>query len=195
LELLLTYAIPRRDVKPLAKELIERFKNLAAVFDAPLQALQEVPGIGHHAAVLIALVPQLLKWYQKERWGERRMIGSTQDAVLHLSPLLSGERNESFYILALDSRNTLLATESIQHGTVNRAAVFPRQVVEASVKHRATALILAHNHPGGDPNPSQSDRLLTQKLKKILGDLDITVHDHIIIAGLNYYSFSENGAL
>lgn len=197
LELLLTYAIPRRDVKPIAKALLSEFgNNLAAVFDAPLASLRRVSGIGEHAAVLISLVPHLIGSYQSSRWARQEIFNSTGSVVTYLTALLGTERNETFCVLALDSQNGLIAVEQIQRGSVNRTAVFPRLVVECSLKHRATAVILAHNHPGGSPQPSSADKLLTVRLKKILGDLDIVVHDHIIIAGPNrYYSFAQDGGV
>jgi DNA repair protein RadC len=196
LELLLTFAIPRRDVKPLARELMTKFSTLAAVFDAPLEHLQEVDGIGGAASILISLIPQLVGRYQQDRWTHTEIFASTREALAYLASLFGAERNEVFYLLALNSRNALIAAEPIQEGTVNRAAVFPRQVVEAALKHRATAVILAHNHPGGDARPSSADRQLTRKLKKLLNDLDIAVHDHIIIAGPDRsFSFAEHGEL
>ncbi len=195
LELILTYAIPRRDVKPLAKNLLAHFGSFSAVLDAPLEDLKLIPGIGAHAAILVHLVPRLLERYQQDRWRQGLTIDSTRAAVSFLSARLGGQRNEVFCLLALNSRNDLIAAEEIQKGSVNRTAVFPRLVVEASVKHRATAVILAHNHPSGDPQPSAADRQITTRLKKLLTELDIVVHDHIIIAGPNYFSFAENGGL
>ncbi len=195
LELLLTFAIPRKDVKDLAKELLSRLGSLAAVFDAPLVRLQQVDGIGENAATLIAAIPRLFDRYQKVRWKKDEKVLTTDDAVRHLRPLLGTESSEVFCVLALNSQNVVMAVEPVQKGSINRTAVFPRLVVEAIVKHRATAVILAHNHPGGDPNPSAADRQLTRRLKKLLNDLDIHVHDHIIIAGPHYFSFSEHGEL
>jgi DNA repair protein RadC len=198
LELLLTYAIPQRDVKPIAKDLLNKFgNNLASVFDAPAGVLQrEVKGIGEYTSVLLALVPRLFDSYQSSRWGGHQTFGSIQSAVSYLRAFLGTQRNEVFCVLALDSQNKLIAVEQVQKGSVNRTAVFPRQVAEISLKHRATAVILAHNHPGGSPLPSAADRQLTKKLVTILGELDIVVHDHIIIAGHDqYYSFVENGGL
>ena len=197
LELLLSFVIPRKDVKPLAKVLLNEFGGLAGVLDAPHVTLQETSGIGPQAATLIAAMPRLFDRYQEDRWkrdNEKKVV-KTDDAVLRLRSELGTERSEVFCILALNSKNVLLAVEKVQRGSVNRTAVFPRLVVEAIVKHHATAAILAHNHPGGDPNPSTADRQLTRKLKKLLNDLDIHVHDHIIIAGPQYYSFAEHGEL
>ncbi|MEM5787943.1 MAG: DNA repair protein RadC [Syntrophobacteraceae bacterium] len=197
LELVLMYAIPRRDVKPIAKALLKKFgNNLAAVFDAPITELLDEDGIGENAAVLLSLLPRLFDSYKTSRWTRSETFSSTQSAVSFLSAILGTERNEVFYLLALDSQNRLIAAEPINRGSVNRTAVFPRLVVEASIKHRATAVILAHNHPGGGPQPSSADRQLTLRLKKILGDLDIVVHDHIIIAGPDqHYSFAQSGGL
>jgi len=195
LELLLSFVIPRRDVKPIAKALLSEFGSFSAVCDAPLSGLQQMKGVGPQAAVLLATVPRLLDRYQQDRWKRNPRFTSTYEAVSYLSSILGTERNEVFCVLALSSQNSLIAMERIQRGSVNRTAVFPRQVVEASLKHRATAVILSHNHPGGDPNPSPADRQLTRKLKRILGELDIVTHDHIIIAGPHYFSFAEKGEM
>ncbi len=195
LELLLSFVIPRRDVKPLAKKLLEELGSLPAVFDAPLIRLQEVDGIGPQAATLIAAIPRLFDRYQKVRWSKDEKVLTTEDAVQRLRPTLATERSEIFCVLALNSQNVVIAVEPVQKGSINRTAVFPRLVVEAILKHRATAVILAHNHPGGDPHPSAADRQLTRRLKKLLNDLDIHVHDHIIIAGPHHYSFAEHGEL
>jgi DNA repair protein RadC len=196
LEFVLTYGIPRRDVKAIAKELLSEFGSLAAVFDAPVESLQRIDGIGPQAALFMSLVPSLIERYRGNRWKkETKTFNSTLDVVSYLSPLLLAERNEVFMLLALDSKNGLNALETLQRGTINRTAVFPRLIVEASLKHRATAVILAHNHPGGDPNPSVADRQLTTKLRRMLQEMDILVHDHLIIAGDRYFSFAENGGI
>lgn len=198
LELLLTYVFRQGDVKPIAKELLKKFgNNLASVLDAPAETLQrEVHGIGKEAALLISFIPRLFDSYQESRWAREQTFSSTQGAVSYLHAQLGTKRQEVFCVLALDSQNRLIAVEQVQRGSVNRTAVFPRQVAEASLKHCATAVILAHNHPGGSPAPSAADRQLTKKLKNMLADLDIVVHDHIIVAGNDqYYSFAENGGL
>jgi DNA repair protein RadC len=187
LEMVLCYALPRRDTKPVAKELLGKFKTLSSVFDAPSSALKEIGGVKDYAATFLTMIPRLLERYYKDRWKDYPTLDSTRKAVEHLSSILCTERVEVFCMLALNSQNGVLGLEE--------TAVFPRLVVEAALRHRATAVILAHNHPGGDPNPSQADRVLTQKLKRILGELDIVVHDHIIIAGPACYSFSEHGGL
>lgn len=195
LELLLTYAVPRRDVKPIARALLAEFKSLSAVLDAPFAALERVDGIGPSGAVLFSMLPRIIERYERDRWRETPVFRSTDDAVRFLASILATERSEVFCVLSLNSQNALIALERIQRGTVNRTAVFPRLVVETALKHRATALILAHNHPGGDPEPSAADQALTRKLKRLLTDLDIALHDHIIIAGQRSHSFAESGGL
>jgi len=195
LELLLTFAIPRRDVKPAGKALLEHFHSLSAVLDASAEELKAVAGIGSESAVLLTLIPRLLERYHKDRWRSVKTLSSTQEAVQYLMGHFQAERVEVFCLLALNSQNGLIAMERIQEGTVNRTAVFPRLVVEAALKHRATAVIFAHNHPSGNPEPSSADRQLTRKLKRLLHELDITVHDHIILAGNRYYSFAERGEM
>lgn len=196
LEFLLTYAIPRRDVKPIAKGLLAEFGTLAAVFDAPPELLQRIDGVGPQAALFIGLIPCLIQRYHGDRWKrEPKTFNCTSDVVSYLIPFFQAERNEVFMLLALDSKNSLNALETLQRGTINRTAVFPRLIVEASLKHRATAVILAHNHPGGNPSPSAADRQLTTKLRRMLQEMDILVHDHIIIAGDRYFSFAENGGI
>jgi DNA repair protein RadC len=195
LELLLSFVIPRKDVKPIAKALLHEFGSLPAVFDTPQVSLEGIPGVGPQAATLITAIPRLFDLYQKNRWSQDDKVLTTDDAVQRLRSELGTERSEVFCILALNSQNVVIAVEHVQKGSVNRTAVFPRLVVEGVLKHRATAVILAHNHPGGDPNPSAADRQLTRRLKKLLNDLDIHVHDHIIIAGPQYFSFAEHGEL
>ncbi|MDY0040077.1 MAG: JAB domain-containing protein, partial [Desulforhabdus sp.] len=133
LELLLSYAIPRKDVKPIAKALLEEFSSLSSVFDAPVQSLQRIPGMGQQAALLLAMMPRMMERYQQDRWRHTPVFQSTQQAVAYLSTILGAARNERFYMLALNSRNALIAKEELQKGSVNRTAVYPRQVVETSL--------------------------------------------------------------
>jgi len=195
LELILTYVIPRRDVKPIAKDLLREFKSLGGVLDAPREHLQRIDGIGDQASGFLNLIPQLISRYLNDRWRKRRIFSSIKDAAEFLVNQLKAEKCEVFLCLNLSSQNALLATEKIQEGTVNRATVYPRLVVESALKHSATAVILAHNHPGGLPKPSEADRRLTRRIKRIFQDIDITLHDHIIVAGESYYSFAEHGEL
>ena len=194
LELLLTYAIPRKDVKPIAKRLLSHFKSLSSVFDAPRESLEAIDGVGHQAATLISLIPQLLERYAFDRQRHREVLSCAKDVWEYIKPKVD-KAFESLWMIALDSRNKVLAAEMIQKGTVNRTIVIPRLVVETAIKYRATAVILVHNHPGGSTVPSQADRQITALLKQTLDTLDIRLLDHLIITSSSYYSFAEMGDL
>ncbi|MEJ5300643.1 MAG: DNA repair protein RadC [Thermodesulforhabdaceae bacterium] len=194
LELLLTYAIPRKDVKSIAKKLLVHFKSLSSVFDAPRESLQSIEGVGPQAAILISLIPQLSERYAFDRQRHRDTLSCAKDVWEYIKPRVD-KAFESLWMIALDSQNKVLAAEMIQKGTVNRTVVIPRLVVETAIKHRATAVILVHNHPGGSTAPSQADRHITSLLKKTLEVLDIRLLDHLIITSSSYYSFAETGDL
>lgn len=195
IELLLTYAIPRRDVKPLAKSLLERFSGIRGVFDASIDELISCTGIGKRTAVLIKLLKEGSAAYLKTRIIHKEILGSPQDVLNYCHCTLSGEKNEKFMVIYLTAKNELVDTELLEEGTVNQTAVYPRKVMEAALRHRASALIFVHNHPSGDPSPSQADRLLTDALVKAALALDIAVHDHIIIGRNKHVSWRENGWL
>ncbi|SFM99597.1 RadC family protein [Thermodesulforhabdus norvegica] len=194
LELLLTYVIPRKDVKGTAKRLIREFGSLSAVFDAPRELLQSVEGIGPEAALFLSLIPEVISRYGESKKGERPRLTSVQEAVEFLRPRVD-RPYESFWIVALNSRNEVIAIELVQKGSVNRVSVIPRMVVESAIKHKATGIILAHNHPGGVVEPSQADINLTKVLFDVLHNLDIALLDHLIITHSGYFSFAERGML
>ncbi len=180
-ELLLTFAIPRRDVKPLAKALLKRFKGLRGVVDASHEELATFPGIGDNAAVLIRLVKEAGKNYLKERITGKSVVGSAKDVVEFLTYELAGERVEKFMALYMNSKNEIEGLETLHEGTLHQTAVYPRKVIEQAFKHNARSLIFVHNHPSGDATPSRADIKLTGELEKAANAVDIVVHDHIII--------------
>jgi len=194
LELLLTYAIPRRDVKKIAKDLLEKFGSLSAVIDAHPQILEKVNGLGPKAALFISLVAQLFRRYEQDKFSQKKKIRCIEDALKHLKPFVD-KPFESLWAVVMNSANDVLATEMIQAGSVNKVSVIPRLVVEAVITHRATAIILAHNHPSGNPEPSTMDKEITKILQNLLHQIDVTLLDHIIIAGTRYFSFAEKGLL
>ncbi|MCX7823210.1 MAG: DNA repair protein RadC [Syntrophobacterales bacterium] len=194
LELLLTYAIPRRDVKPVAKRLLAHFKSLASVFDAPRESLEKIEGVGLQAAILISLIPQLFERYTFDRQKYKKVLSSARETWEYMRPKVD-KSFESLWIIALNSQNQVLAVEMIHKGTVNKTMVIPRLIVESAIKHKATSIILVHNHPSGNAFPSKADYQITSLLKHLLETLDIRLLDHIIITGSSYYSFSETGEL
>lgn len=194
LELILTYAIPRKDVKPLAKALLREFGSLSAVFEASTEMLQNVPGVGQKAALLLNLIFQLFSRYERDRRSKRRTIKNLKEAIEFLKPYVD-KPYENLWTVALNSKNEVLAIEMIQKGSVNRISVIPRMVVEVAIRYKATALILSHNHPSGNCRPSEQDIKITDIMKSILSYLDIALLDHIIISKACYYSFAEGGLI
>ena len=195
IELLLTYAIPQRDVKLLAKELLQHFGGIKGVFDASVDALLSVKGIGERSAILIKLLKDGAALYLKTRIENKEVLSSPQDVFNFCRYALSGERNEKFTVIYLTTKNEVIEVETLDEGTINRTAVYPRKVIEGAIRHNASALIFVHNHPSGDPTPSITDRRLTEDLEKAASTVDITVHDHIIIGKNSHFSGRENGWL
>lgn len=196
LELLLFYAIPRGDTNKIAHRLMKHFGRLSAVFDARVSDLQQVPGIGQQAAVLIHSLPAMMRRYHCDRiMRDAPILNSAQAVSDYLRPLMAGRTREVFYVLCLDSRLRVKFPAQISEGTVKDAYVHPRKVVEAALAHHASAVVLAHNHPSGHLQPSQADHSLTKQLVSALAVIDIDVLDHVIIADDDSYSFAEMGVL
>ncbi|MBI5101417.1 MAG: DNA repair protein RadC [Nitrospirae bacterium] len=196
LELLLFQAIPRLDTNPIAHKLITRFGSLSGVFEADPKDLEAIEGIGTNAAAFIAMVPQLTRRYFLDRITHtRNPLNNTDAASEYLVPLMAGRSEEVFYALCLDSQLRVVYPALISEGTVKDALVHPRHVVEAALRHKASSVILAHNHPGGSVRPSSHDHRLTRHLVQALGSINIHVADHIIVAGEQIYSFSREGTL
>lgn len=195
LELLLTFAIPRRDVKPLAKALLARFGNLKAVLDAAPSDVQAVPGAGRGAATLLAALRAAMRVYFELEAKQTDLMNSYETVINYCRASLEGEKNEVFQILYLSSKNRLLGAERVAQGTIDRAAVFPRRVIEGALAARAAAMVFVHNHPSGDPTPSVEDRRLTRDLVDAAASVDILVHDHIVIGNGRHFSFRAAGLM
>ncbi|MDX1778005.1 MAG: DNA repair protein RadC, partial [Thermodesulfobacteriota bacterium] len=195
IELLLTYAIPQKDVKPLAKELLSHFGGIRGIFDASLEELTTIKGLGERTAILFKLLKEGSTLYLKERVKGKEILSSLQQTLDFCYHMLSGEKNEKFMVLYLTTKNELIDTEILEEGTINQTAVYPRKVVEGALKHNASALIFVHNHPSGDPTPSRTDKKLTEALVDAAQAIDLTVHDHIIIGKNSHFSGREGGWL
>lgn len=195
LELLLTFAIPFSDVKPLAKRLIAHFGSFGAVLDAPFEELVQVIGLGEYSATLIKLAKACAEYYLREEALKRQRIPSLAALIDYCRTTMGGLKDEQFRVIFLNAQNEVLAEETIQEGTVDQTVVYPRKVLEAALKHKATGLILVHNHPSGKLTPSLADQELTRAIIQAAKPLAITVHDHLIISRHGYFSMAENQML
>ena len=181
LELVLFRAIPQRDVKPLAKQLIARFGSFAETIAAPAARLREVKGIGDSAVTELKIVQAAAVRLARGETKKRLALSSWSAALDYCRTAMAFSDKEQFRLLFLDKRNQLIADELQQTGTVDHTPVYPREVVKRALELSATALILVHNHPSGDPTPSQADIQMTQAIAEMAKPLGIAVHDHIIV--------------
>jgi DNA repair protein RadC len=195
LELVLFSAIPRRDVKPLAKTLLKTFGGLSGVFSASLQDLQAVEGLSENSAALLKAIHTLTQRILISDIEKKPVLSSWQKLIDYCYVAMAQEKREQFRVLFLNRKNELIADEIQQVGTVDHAPVYPREIVRRALELGATALILVHNHPSGDPAPSDSDILMTEEIIRAARALDIFVHDHIIIARDGHTSFKSMGIL
>ena len=181
LELVLFRAIPQRDVKPLAKELVARFGSFAETIAAPAARLREVKGIGDSAVTELKIVQAAAVRLARGETKKRLALSSWSAVLDYCRTAMAFSDKEQFRLLFLDKRNQLIADELQQTGTVDHTPVYPREVVKRALELSATALILVHNHPSGDPTPSQADIQMTQAIAEMAKPLGIAVHDHIIV--------------
>ncbi len=195
LELLLTYGIPRRDVKPIAKKLIKRFGSLSGVLDASLKEIEEISGVGPISAILIRIVKELCSTYLEERMKCRDVLLSPQAVVDFVRMKLSGLPYEAFMVIYLNTKNEVVHYKILQEGTVDRAVVFPRRVIEEAISQHASGLILVHNHPSGHHQPSEDDKQLTRNILEAARTLDLRILDHIVVGKEGHFSFMENRLL
>ncbi len=195
LELLLSYAIPRKDVKPLAKELLHNFGSLKGLIDAERDNLEKIKGIGSHTAILIKLIKEIGILYLKEKAKEKPQITCTRELLDYCKTYMGGLKDERFCVIYLDAQNRMTDIETIQEGIVNQAVVYPRKVLENALKQKASAVILVHNHPSGQVKPSDADIRLTKTIQETARILDIIVHDHVIIGENRFFSFREEGLI
>ncbi len=195
LEFLLFFCIPRKDTNELAHKMIREFGSLAGVFEADPEDLCKRCGVSLNTASLVSLVPSLARRYFKGKWGEKPVLNSSSRAGEYAVTLFAGRTYEAFFVICLDSQSRLNYAALVHEGTINEAAVYPRLIVEAALRHQANSVILAHNHPGGSLKPSFADLDVTKRIKTALEAISVGVVDHIIVAGDGYYSFAEKGVL
>jgi DNA repair protein RadC len=181
LELLLFRVLPRRDVKPLAKSLLEKFGSFAEVIAAPETRLKEVKGLGEAGVTELKIVQAAASRLLRGAVKKRPVLSSWSTVLDYCRTAQAFADREQFRVLFLDKRNALIADELQQTGTVDHTPVYPREVVKRALELSATAIILVHNHPSGDPTPSRADIQMTQQIMAVASPLGISVYDHIIV--------------
>lgn len=195
LELLLCYAIPRRDTNELAHRLLYAFGSLSGVFQASMQELTSIPGIGENAAALILMVPQIVKKAHVSKAKETKIIRNSTDAGNYLLPYFLDEQDEIVMMLCLDNKRAVICCREMGRGVVNCVDANIRRMVETALKVKTTTVIIAHNHPNGVALPSREDDNFTRALYRSLGLLGITLEDHIIVANDEFVSLADSGVM
>lgn len=195
LELVLFAAKPRGDVKPLAKTLIKRFGSFAGVVKAPPSALLEVEGFGDAALAALRMVEAAAELLLRQGMEDKPVIQSWTALLDYCRLTMAEKRIEEFRVLFLNRANMLIADEVQQRGTVDHTPVYPREILKRALEHGATAIILVHNHPSGNPTPSKDDIEMTKLVIEAAKPFNIRVHDHVIVASKGHYSFKSHGLM
>ncbi len=191
LELLLFYAVPRKDTNELAHKLLNRFGNLSQVLDAPVDSL-ESSGLSHSAAVLLKLVPELCGRYYQEKYDSNDPVDVSDDSLGRIIiPYFISAQEERVLLMLLDSRGGRLYCDIISKGSISASDVNVRKILQLAVKYNARAAVIAHNHPSGIALPSGSDIKITKMIKQSLAAVGVVLMDHIIVAGKGYSSMAE----
>ncbi len=193
IELLLTLVIPYRDVKPQAKESIRRFKNLRGFLEAAPEELQQIKGIGPHSAFSIQVMQSVAREFLKQKSIEKEFCTSSQEIYDYFYHSMRDLRKEVIKVIYLNSQNQIIEIKDLSQGTVDSSYVYPREVIEGALRCNAVSLVLVHNHPSGNPEPSTSDKELTRNLTYLGSMMQIKLLDHIIIGDNKFYSFAGDG--
>ena len=192
-ELLLTLATPQKDCKQSAKAALKRFKTLQGVLEASPGELCEIKGIGPKNLFGLKFIKAVSERYLEKKIIQKNPLSNSRELFNYLNHTLRDKHRECFKVIFLDSKNHVLSAETLSEGTLTASSVYPREVIQAALRHHAAALIFAHNHPSGDPKPSPEDIAITRQLVfagKVMG---ITVHEHIVIGDNRYFSFADQG--
>jgi DNA repair protein RadC len=195
LEIILFMAIPRRDVKPLAKELLIRFGGLPELMNAPVTELAKIPGINENTAIALKAITATSHRALKREIMKKPVLNSWTRLMDYCTATMAHEPREHFRILFLNKKNELIADEIQGSGTVDHTPAYPREIMKRALEHGATALILVHNHPSGDPRPSQADIDMTHAVLRAAEPFNIVVHDHVIVSRNGYTSFKNQGLI
>ena len=195
LELVLFRAIPRQDVKPLARQLLDSFGDFNRVISAPVEQLRATKGVGEAVITELKIIEASAQRLARARVIQRPVLSSWEALLDYCHTAMAHRATEQFRILFLDRKNVLIADEEQAEGTVDHVPVYPREVVKRALELNASALILVHNHPSGDPTPSDADIQMTQRIDAAAQALGLTIHDHIIVGQSQELSFRAEGLL
>ncbi len=195
IELLLTFSTPRKDCKQSAKDTLKKFGSLKAVLEADPKELIKIKGIGDNNIFGLKIAQAVSRRYLADRVINKDFIRSSDEVLEYLKHNLRDKNREVFLVIYLNGRNQIMKMEVVFEGTLSTSVVYPREVIKRALDNDAAALVFVHNHPSGNPNPSQDDLTITKKLKEAAQAIDISVHDHLIIAGDELYSFADHGLI
>lgn len=193
LELLLFFAVPQGDTNPLAHTLLDRFGGLTQVLDAPAEELEKVKGVGEHVSTLLTLTREFSRYYMVNNSKVCDIMRNLRDCGEYLVPYFVGRRDETVFLLCLDSKCKVICCKELGSGSVNATAISIRKVVEAALSVNATSVVLAHNHPSGFAVPSDEDVLTTKRIAYALDAVGIVLADHVVVADGDYVSLAESG--
>ena len=193
LEMMLFYAIPRKDTNEIAHRLIDRFGSFAQVMDTSLEELERVEGMGHSSALMLKFFRSCYRYYQMSKASSGKDMKSVEACAAYLMAKLEGKRNEEVYLLCLDAKRSLISCLKLAEGDICSANISPRKVLNAALSQNAMAVVLAHNHPGGFAIPSQEDVQVTLQLGKLLHGAGIYMLDHIVVTDNDYVSMFQSG--
>lgn len=195
IELLLTLGTPRKDCKQPAKDALKKFRTLRGVLEAPAGQLMEIRGIGVHNVFGLKLIQEVSRMFLKEKMMAQAYCRSSKEVFDYLYHSLRDSKREKFKALFLDAKNQILEEKTVFEGTVDSSAVYPREIIKEALWRDASSLIFVHNHPSGDPTPSESDKEITTELVFAANVVQIRVLDHLIIGNNRYFSFADSGLL
>jgi len=196
LELLLTYSIPRKDTKDLSKNLLKRFGSIQEILASDTEELKQIDGLGKQSVIFIKMLNEFIKFYFENR-AENNEIQFTEleQTAAYFKATIGSYKNEVVKVLYLNAHNEMIHSEILSEGTVNESYLPISRIVETALKYKTTSVIVAHNHPSGDPEPSRFDNAITKKIGEALAIVDIDLQDHIIIARKGFYSYRQQGKL
>ncbi|HBR87409.1 MAG TPA: hypothetical protein DEA65_06235 [Candidatus Marinimicrobia bacterium] len=195
IELLLTLGTPRTDCKQPAKNALKKFGSLKAVLEAQIEDLKEIKGIGDKNVFGLKITQAVSRRYLADKVIDKDFIHSAEEVMEYLKHNMRDKNKEVFLVIYLNGRNQILKMEELFEGTLTTSAVYPREVIKRALANNAAALVFVHNHPSGNSNPSQDDIALTKQLKQATEAIDIYIHDHLIIANNDVYSFADHGLI